>query len=234
MAEITLVAEPGRTTGSAASRRLRAAGRVPGVVYGHGVRAASVSVDGRELRHALSGEAGLNQLLSLEVGGDTHLAIARSLQRHPVRQTVLHVDFQIVSRDEIISADVPLTMVGEAKEVEREKGLVEMVLTTLAVKATPANIPAHVEVDVSAMNIGGSIKVGDLTLPSGVTTEVSPDEVVAVAEVSRAALEFEAEEEAAAGAAAAEAEAALGEAPRAQTPGGGSGTTPAPTRAEEG
>src|ERR1700760_3994671 len=96
MAEITLVADPGRPTGSAASRRLRAAGRIPAVGYGHGGAGTSVSVDGRDLRHALSGEAGLNQLLSLKVGSDTHLALARAVQRHPVRHTVLHVDFQIV------------------------------------------------------------------------------------------------------------------------------------------
>ena len=122
MAEITLVAEPGRPTGSAASRRLRAAGRIPAVVYGHGGAGTSVSVDGRDLRHALSGEAGLNQLLSLQVGSDTHLALARAIQRHPVRHTVLHVDFQIVRRDEVISAEVPIVLVGEARAVEQEKG----------------------------------------------------------------------------------------------------------------
>src|ERR1700759_5270608 len=123
MAEITLVARSGRTTGSASSRRLRAAGRIPAVVYGHGMAGESVSVDGRELRHALSGEAGVNQLLSLKVGSETHLALARALQRHPVRHTVLHVDFQVVSRDEIISAEVPVVLVGEAKAVELEQGL---------------------------------------------------------------------------------------------------------------
>src|ERR1700722_5578002 len=135
MAEITLVAEPGRTTGSSESRRMRSAGRVPAVVYGHGIEGISVSVEGRDLRHALSGEAGLNQLLSLKVGSDTHLAMARSLQRHPVRHTVLHVDFQIVSRDEVISAEVPIVLVGESKSVEQEKGIVEQLLTSLTVNA---------------------------------------------------------------------------------------------------
>ena len=110
MAEITLVAEPGRTTGSSESRRLRAAGRIPAVVYGHGMEGLSVSVDGRELRHALSGDAGTNQLLELKIGSDSHLAMARVLQRHPVRHTVMHVDFQVVSRDEVISAEVPLVL----------------------------------------------------------------------------------------------------------------------------
>ena len=106
-------------------------------------------MDGRDLRHALSGDAGLNQLLSLKVGSDTHLALARALQRHPVRHTVLHVDFQIVRRDEVISAEVPIVLVGEAKAVEQEKGLVEQLLTSLTVNATPDRIPRHIEVDIS-------------------------------------------------------------------------------------
>ena len=191
MAEITLLAEPGRTTGSAASRRLRASGRVPAVVYGHGGEGTSVSVDGRDLRHALSGEAGLNQLLSIEVGSDTHLAMARSLQRHPVRHTVVHVDFQIVRRDEVISAEVPILLVGEARLVEQEKGLVEHLLTSLTVNATPGRIPPQLEVDISELTVGQGVRVADLDLPEGVTTDTPPDELVVLASLSRAAIEDE-------------------------------------------
>lgn len=211
MADYTLVAEPGRTTGSAASRRLRASGRVPGVLYGHGLEARSVSVDGRELRHALSGEAGLNQLLSLKVGSDTHLALARSLQRHPVRHTVLHVDFQVVRRDEVISAEVPIVLVGEAKAVEQEKGIVEQQLTSLTVHATPDRIPGNIEVDISGLTVGEGIRVGDLALPAKVTTDVAPEEIVVLGTITRAAMGEEVEE-AAEGAAAAGEEGAAAEA----------------------
>ncbi|HEY3811429.1 MAG TPA: 50S ribosomal protein L25 [Acidimicrobiales bacterium] len=205
MAEITLVAEPGRTPGSAASRRLRATGRVPAVVYGHGAEGTSVSVDGRDLRHALSGASGLNALLSLQVGGETHLAMARSLQRHPVRHTVVHVDFQIVRRDEVIAADVPIVLVGEAKAVEQENGLVEQLITALTVNATPGLIPPHLEVDISGLTIGDGVRVSDLPLPAGVTTDVNPEELVVLASATRAAIE---EEEAAEGEEVAEGEAA--------------------------
>ena len=201
MAEYNLVVETGRATGSSESRRLRAAGRIPAVVYGHGVDGISVSVDGRDLRHALSGDAGLNQLLSLQVGTDTHLAMARSLQRHPVRHTVLHVDFQIVRRDEVISADVPVVLTGEAKAVEQENGIVEQLLSSLTVNATPGLIPSNIEVDISELTVGEGIRVGDLRLPDGVTTDVSPDDPIVMASVTRAAVEEEA----------AEAEAAEGE-----------------------
>ncbi|HUE58539.1 MAG TPA: 50S ribosomal protein L25 [Acidimicrobiales bacterium] len=214
MAEVTLVAETGRSTGSAESRRLRATGRIPAVVYGHGAEARSVSVDARDLRHALSGDAGLNQLLSLHIGSETHLALARALQRHPVRHTVLHVDFQIVRRDEVISAEVPLVLIGEAKAVEQERGIVEQLLNFLTVKATPDKIPGHIEIDISGLTVGDGIRVGDLKLPAGATTEVGAEEVIAQGSVTRAAVEEEAAEaeEAAEGEAPAEEEGAAGRA----------------------
>ncbi|HET9072559.1 MAG TPA: 50S ribosomal protein L25 [Acidimicrobiales bacterium] len=213
MAEITLVAEPGRATGSAASRRLRTAGRVPAVVYGHGADPASVSVDGRELRIALSGSSGVNQLLSLDVAGTRHLALARVLQRHPVRGTVTHVDFQVVSRDEVVSAEVPVTIVGEARAVEQERGVVEHVLASLTIKAKPGSIPEVIEVDVTDLRIGDTIRVAQLPLPAGVTTDVDPEEAVVVAAGSSVTTEVVEEEEA-------EAEAAAGQ--------GGAGETGGP------
>ena len=226
MAEITLVAEPGRATGSSESRRLRAAGRIPAVVYGHGIDGISVSVDGRDLRHALSGESGTNQLLELKIGSDTHLALARVLQRHPVRHTVVHVDFQIVRRDEVVTADVPIILVGEAKAVEQEQGLVEHLLTSLPVKATPSRIPHSIDVDISDLKVGEGIRVGDLKLPSGASTDAPEDEIVVIASISRVAAEVaeiaEAEAEAAAEAEVAEGEEA-GAAEEAEEAGEGSG-----------
>ncbi len=181
MPEITVAAEPGRPTGSAASRRLRAAGRIPAVVYGHSVEATPVSVDGRDLRSALSGASGVNQLLSLDVAGTRHLALARVLQRHPVRGTVTHVDFQVVSRDEVVSAEVPVVLVGEARAVEQEKGMLQHPLTSLTIHARPGSIPTAIEVDVSGLAIGDAVRVGQLRLPSGVTTDIDPEEPVVVA-----------------------------------------------------
>ena len=211
MAEITLKADRGRTTGSSDSRRLRASGRIPAVVYGRGHDAVAVSVDARELRHALSGEAGLNQLLNLQFGDESRLTLARVLQRHPVRNTVVHIDFQIVSRTEVITAEVPVITTGEARAVLLEQGVIEQPLTSLAINSLPANIPNELVVDISGMVIGDAIRVGDLQLPRDVTTDVDPEEAVIVAAASAVAAEVEelAEEEAEA---AAEAEGAEGEA----------------------
>lgn len=190
MAEITLHAERGRTVGSAAARRLRHEGRIPAVVYGHGSEPLPISVDGRDLRTALSTEAGLNALLSLQVGDESHLAMARDIQRHPVRHTVTHVDFQLVNRNEAMAAEVPLTLVGEAEEVEHADGVVEQQLFSVPVQAVPGDIPPHLELDVSALVVGGSLRLADISLPPGVEVVGDP-ETVAVTAVAPSVTEEE-------------------------------------------
>jgi large subunit ribosomal protein L25 len=175
MPEITLAAEVGRTTGSSATRRLRAEGKIPGVLYGHGLDPVPVAVSAREFRTAMSGEAGLNTLLSLEVDGRSHLTLARDIQRHPVRNTVAHVDFQIVRRDEVIAAEVPIVLVGEAIEVSHGDGIVDQLLFNLSVKARPADIPSSIELDISSLTIGTSLHVSDLGLPSSVEADADPE-----------------------------------------------------------
>lgn len=175
MPEIVLQAEAGRPLGSSAARRLRREGKIPGVVYGHGTEPVPVAVVGRELRTALSGDAGMNALLSLQADGKTYLTVARELQRHPVRGTVTHVDFQIVRRDEVIGAEVQVVLVGEAIEVHHGDGVVDQQLFALPVHAKPADIPTSIEVDISGLTIGGIIRVGDLRLPAGVTIDLEDE-----------------------------------------------------------
>jgi large subunit ribosomal protein L25 len=147
----------------------------------------AVSVGARDLRTALSVH-GLNQVLTLEVEGTSHLVLARQLQRHPVRRTVSHVDFQVVRSDEIVSAEVPIVIVGTATLVEQEHGFLETAISSLTVRCTPTQIPEEITVDVSDLEIGSSVRVRDLKLPQGVTTDVDPDEAVVVAAAASAAL----------------------------------------------
>ncbi|HVL26732.1 MAG TPA: 50S ribosomal protein L25 [Acidimicrobiales bacterium] len=225
MAEVQLAAHARPKKGSAESRRLRAAGKVPAVLYGHGVEPRPLVVDARELRSALSGAGGLNALLSLEVDSARHLAMARQLQRHPLRGTLSHVDFVIVRRDEIVSADVPVRLAGEASQVTRSDGVIEQQLFNLAVQATPGEIPPHLEVDISGMAVGDTVRVGDLKLPAGVATEVDPEEPVVVATASTVSAEIAAEEEAATEETATEEAAAEGRAAQgAEPPGEGGGS----------
>jgi large subunit ribosomal protein L25 len=228
MPEIRIAAEKGRPIGSSAARRLRTEGKIPGVVYGHGSDPTPIAVDGRALRSALTTEAGLNALLELEFDGDSQLTLAREIQRHPVRHTVTHVDFVIVRRDEVISADVNITLVGEATEVHKEDGVVSHELFSLTVQSIPTRIPNVLEVDVSELKVGDTIRVGDLKLPEGVTTEVDPEAPIVVGQppqVSEADLVSEAETEAAEAAEGEAAEGAEGEAAEGEAPaeGGGGG-----------
>jgi large subunit ribosomal protein L25 len=106
--------------------------------------------------------------------------MARQLQRHPVKGTVDHVDFVIVRRDEIVTAEVPVNLIGEATAVNQEGGIVEQQLFSLPIKAKPLDIPAGLEADISGLVIGEAVRVGDLKLPSGVETEVDPEDAVVV------------------------------------------------------
>jgi large subunit ribosomal protein L25 len=120
------------------------------------------------------------------------------MQRHPVAQTVTHVDFQVVRRDQVISADVPIVLVGDAIEVHHGDGLVDQQMFSLSINAVPAAIPTALEVDVSALTIGGQIRVSDLTLTEGVTTDVDPEAAIVIGQPPRVVVEEAAEGEGAA------------------------------------
>jgi large subunit ribosomal protein L25 len=197
MPEVTLAAESGRQTGSSSTRRLRSQGKIPGVVYGHGSEPIPVAVGAREFQIALSGEAGLNTLLSLEVDKKNFLTLARDIQHHPFRNVVTHVDFQIVRRDEVISAEIPINLVGEPIEVQHGDGIVDQQLFALAIKAKPADIPPSVDIDISGLTIGASLHVSDITVPKGVELETDPAATVVAGQPPRVQATAEEEAEAA-------------------------------------
>jgi large subunit ribosomal protein L25 len=192
--DIILVAETGRPTGSPASRRLRATGKIPAVLYGRGAEPAAISVEWRDLRTALTTDKGLNALLTLKIGSQNTKAIVKEMQRHPVRRDVLHIDFLAVDVDKPITTDVPLLLEGEPEKVIRDDGVVEQIVNVLIVTAKPDSIPGHIAVDVSDLEIGQHITVGDLPLPAGVTTETDPEETIVTAKLTSLALAEEEEE----------------------------------------
>jgi large subunit ribosomal protein L25 len=208
MPEVTLVAEAGREIGTSSTRRLRTLGKIPGVVYGHGADPIPVAVGAREFQIAMSGEAGLNTLLSLEVGKDNFLTLARDIQHHPFKNVVTHIDFLIVRRDEVISAEVTINLVGEAIEVQHGDGIVDQQLFTLHVKAQPADIPPSVDIDISGLTIGAALHVSDIDIPRGVELETDVEATVVAGQPPRVQTTAEEEAEAAAGAAAESGEAA--------------------------
>jgi large subunit ribosomal protein L25 len=178
MSDATLIAQKRTETGDGPAKRLRAAGRVPAVVYGLDAGTVSVSVPARELDHILHSASGSNTLISLKVDDGSQLTLARQVHRHPVRGTVLHVDFIRVRADQTIEAEVSIQFVGEAEGV-RNGGLFEQSLFSLTVEALPGDIPNAFEHDISALVIGDSIHVRDLVVPPGVVVLQEDDAVVA-------------------------------------------------------
>ncbi len=186
--DASLTVETGRETGTRAAKRLRATGKIPAVVYGLGTEAVPVSVDWPELRRALSTDAGLNALIDLTVEGTTRLSIVKELQRHPVRRTVTHVDFQLIDPDAPLTVEVPIVLFGESSALEALRGMVDQIKHTLTVEARPGTIPNQLEVDVSGLELGTTVQVGDIALPEGVTTPTDPEDVVAQGSATRSTL----------------------------------------------
>lgn len=186
MSEVTLTASTGRETGTRPSRRLRREGLVPGVVYGEGKDATVLSVDRKELRRALSTDAGQNALISLTVDGTTYLTVVKELQRHPVRREVTHVDFLTVDPDAAIEVEVPIHLVGEAKEVSQNGGITEQRLMALKVLVKPGAIPDGIDADITDLTLTTTITAADLVLPAGVELVTDPEQAVVTAELTRA------------------------------------------------
>jgi large subunit ribosomal protein L25 len=198
--------------GSAESRRLRREGVVPGVLYGNGEPVA-ISIAERELRRALTGSAGLHAILDVEIDGkgQTHASILKEYQVDPVRGGVTHIDLQEVRLDQAIRASVAVQLFGgEDAPGVREGGVLSQPLREVTVEALPLEVPEHLELDVSGMEIGGTLRISDLTAPEGTTLLDDPEMVVATVTAPTKVVEPEPTEEELA-AMEAEAEAAEGE-----------------------
>jgi large subunit ribosomal protein L25 len=207
MNQVQLTAVPREGTGKSPARRLRREGLVPAVVYGLDAGTESVSVPARALQHILAG--GANTLIELVVNGTSQLTLAREIQRHPVRGTLLHVDFVRVRADQAIDAEVALHLTGEPEGV-KDGGRLEQILFSVSVNALATAIPPSIEIDVSGLGLEARLHVSDLPTLRGVTYTLDPETLLAHVTVPRG-MELPEEEEAAE-AAEGEGEGAAGEA----------------------
>lgn len=217
--DASLDVEVRERTGKGAARKLRAAGRIPGVLYGRGKPSVAVGLDPTSLEKALArSESGMNTLFDLHLRGDgqqgERVVMVKDLQRDPVTGFALHADLYEVDLARTVEVEVPIHLVGEARGVEMDDGVLDQQLRELAVECLPRVIPDEIEVDVSALEIGDSLHVGDLQLPEGVTLREDP-EVSVVSVVAPTKEEEAPTEEEAAAAEAPEAETAAGEGPEA-------------------
>jgi len=205
--------------GSRRVRRLRRDGLVPGVLYGKG-QTRAILVKERELRTALSGPAGLHAIVDVVIEGQTtaHHAVLKDFQRHPLRGTLTHVDFHEVRLDRPIQATVAVQLVGESPG-SKQGGIVQQVSREVQVEALPTAIPEHVALDISELEVGGTLRVEDLVAMEGVSFLDDLQLVLVTCSVPRGISELEEAE-----AEAAEGEAAEGEQPAAEASDEGAGT----------
>ena len=172
-------ATTGREQGTRPSRRLRAEGQLPGVVYGQEKEPLAVSVNYSELREALQTDAGLNTVFTLEVDGSQETVIVRDVQRDAIKRKVTHADFLRVDPDSAIKLTVPLQLTGNAIEVAEAGALVEQKMFRLQISVLPRAIPAVIEADISHLTMDTRLAVGDLELPEGVASLIAPNITVA-------------------------------------------------------
>jgi large subunit ribosomal protein L25 len=210
VSEVRLVAEPRTEFGKGHARRVRAAHKVPVVLYGHGDKPRHFSLPGHELMMALRHDK--NQLLTLETADGDQLALAKVIVRDPLKGHLEHVDLVAVRRGEKVTVEVAITLTGEAGP----DTLVDQQTTTLTVEAEATHLPDHVEVSIAGLSAGDKIVASQVTLPAGTTLAQDPEHVIVqgLGVVSEEQLEAElaaSEEELGAGQAGAEAAAAEAE-----------------------
>lgn len=175
--QVKLKVEPRMSVGRSAVRKLKARGVIPAIIYGGKDKPQPLQVSARDINAMMSHASGENVLVELEVAGEksNRTALVQEVQHSPVSGDILHIDFHAISMDETIQAEVPLEPTGIPNGVKNFGGLLEQSLRVLTIECLPRDLPDRITVDVSQLNIGDSIHVRQIQLPSGVTSKVPPD-----------------------------------------------------------
>jgi large subunit ribosomal protein L25 len=189
VSEVKISAEPRTEFGKGGARRTRRAGKVPAVLYGHGEKPKHISLPAREFAAALR-HGGLNQVFSIEITDGTRaLALAKAIQRDPIKETFDHVDLILVRRGEMVTVEVPVQLHGEpARDT-----LVMTEHTTISVTADALRLPDHLEVSIEGLDAGSHVTAGQITLPEGTELAVDPELIVAIITAAPTAEQLEAE-----------------------------------------
>ena len=189
MATATLTATPRTETGKGVARSLRRDGQIPGVIYGHAREALPVVVPTRELERLLGSISAGSTVVELDLDGKTSRTLIREVQRHPFKKQILHIDFQELVAGETVVVHVPLVFVGTPEGVRLGGGVLDQVMHDLEIEVDPANMPNHIDVDITNLGIGHSLHVSDIPLPPGVTVLSDEDATVCVLSAPKVAEE---------------------------------------------
>jgi large subunit ribosomal protein L25 len=179
MATASLGAKTRAESGKGVARKLRAAGNVPGVIYGHGREPQPLILNAREFERLAEKVRITSTVIELAIeGGKTAKTLIREIQRHPLDRGLIHVDFQELVAGEKVSVNVPLKYVGTADGVRTSGGIMEEIMHVLHLRCDPADIPDHIDVDVTSLTIGHGLHVSDLKLPAGVECLDQPQQTL--------------------------------------------------------
>ena len=186
MAQIVQLNATARTAGrKKGAKALRSQGQVPAVIYGHGREPQSLALGSIELERMLEKIAPESTIVEVSLDGQATKTLIREIQRHPIRQGILHVDFQEIHAGEKLRLEIPVHLTGTAEGVRNQGGVLDQVLRTIEIEVLPEHIPEHVELDVTALVIGRSVHVSDLNIPN-VTILTDPALTIATVSAPRA------------------------------------------------
>lgn len=180
MATAQLTASARTQSGKGVARKLRAAGSVPAVIYGHARSPLALSINSRELSRLLEHISAENTVIELTVDGVMSRTLIREIQRDPLRRNPIHVDFQELVAGEKVTVRIPIVLVGTSVGVRQSGGILNQVLNELVCRVDPMNIPNRIEFDVTELNIGRSVHVSELKTPDGVEVMEDSDSTVCV------------------------------------------------------
>lgn len=189
MATAQLSATPRDGTGKGSARTLRAEGKIPAIIYGHGRDPQPLAIDTRELEKLLSKISAESTVIELSLDGTSARTLIREIQRHPFKRQILHVDFQELVAGEKVTVRIPIVLMGVPDGVRQDGGILDQTMRELEIEVDPSNIPNHVEVEVTSLKIGDSVHVADIKLPEGVELVGEADSTVCVVSAPRAVVE---------------------------------------------
>lgn len=189
MATASLNASIRSERGTGVARKLRQAGQVPAIIYGHGREPQSLALNTREVERLLGTISAGSTVIELNMGGATARTLIREIQRHPFKRSILHIDFQELVAGEKVTVSVPLRFTGTADGVRNSGGILEETMHQVHVRVDPSFIPDHIDVDVTPLTIGHSFHISDLKLPEGVTILDDASATVCVCAAPQAAVE---------------------------------------------
>lgn len=194
--QAALSAQKREGTGKGVARKLRAAGQVPAVLYGQDTDPVSLSLNAREAERVFSSVSVENTIIDLSIeGGETVQTLVREIQAHPFRHELVHVDFLLLKRGVAVELDIPVHLVGTARGVRNDGGVLDHVLHDIKVRCIPSLIPDAAELDVTGLEVGDSFHVSDIRLPEGVQILTEGEVLVCSVQPPRLSEEGEVAEE---------------------------------------